>query len=397
VASPGTDDRRNGPARRRKVLLAPVTITPAKPLGPSHLKGLFWTDVMYRATALLADVTYHSSHTAYDTCAQTVGFWEYLDRTLGDTDYSSCSSEDIGELYIRFRRHGERPRFAAWQPYIEAVERHGWVHPASARVLQLWARHYAKLGLHDPGLAEYQPPGMTVAEMVDRLSRLRMCLDMRGHGGPVYLDATRYGLPLRTIVAADGRPNHVACALRDLLPLAPGYDTVVLLCDRELDRDYLLLQRVLTRLGTAVHRIAIGRVPINGQISSARHGGWRGYTAAAILEAVGPQFAEPVLHLGMRLYFIATLGPGDSESFRGDLLVRCLRRAERLLAAGASAAGQGETPAERAAGPGRTSLIAFLERHLGTHSCVDPYRLTSRLFAARLGDPGGELLTAVFT
>jgi hypothetical protein len=62
-------------ADRRRVLLAPVTVTPTKPLTPSHLKGLLWTDVMYRATAAVADVTYRYSHTTYNQTEQTLGFW----------------------------------------------------------------------------------------------------------------------------------------------------------------------------------------------------------------------------------------------------------------------------------------------------------------------------------
>lgn len=50
-------------AAHPRVLLAPITVTPSKPLTPSHLKGLLWTDVMYRATAQLAEVTYRYSPT----------------------------------------------------------------------------------------------------------------------------------------------------------------------------------------------------------------------------------------------------------------------------------------------------------------------------------------------
>ncbi|MDN3352435.1 hypothetical protein [Actinomadura sp. DC4] len=368
------------PPPRPRVLLAPVTITPAKPLLPSHLKGLLWTDVMFRATRLLADVTLRSSHTTYDVCEQTAGFWEYLDRTLGDTDYSTCSEEDIGELYVRYRAAGDRAPFAACRPYVEATERHGWVHPASARVLELWQAHYARLGMHDPGLGQRQPPGLGLAEMIDRLGSLGMCLDLRRHGGPVYLDATRDGLPLRQIVAADGRPNYLACALRELLALAPSYDEVVLLYDRELEQDYLLLARALEPLGVRAHRVALGRVPIEGRIRSARHGEWRGHTAGALLDAAASYDPEAV-RLGMRMYFIATLGPGDRNSFRGDLLRRCLRRAERLLS-----------------GPdGSGSIAGALERHRGEHSYVDPYRLTSGLLAARPRGPVRELLAGVFT
>ncbi|MFE8944832.1 hypothetical protein [Streptomyces sp. NPDC007856] len=116
LAPPGLD--------RRRVLLAPVTVTPSKPLAPSHLKGLLWTDVMYRATSVLADV-----------------FWEFLDRAVGAADYSGMTEVEIGELYVRFRAEGRAATAATLRPYAEAVESQGWVHPAARRVLGLWASH----------------------------------------------------------------------------------------------------------------------------------------------------------------------------------------------------------------------------------------------------------------
>src|SRR5688572_13562473 len=44
--------------RTAGVFLAPVTITPTKPLTLSHAKGLLWLDVMYRATREVAPTTY---------------------------------------------------------------------------------------------------------------------------------------------------------------------------------------------------------------------------------------------------------------------------------------------------------------------------------------------------
>jgi hypothetical protein len=370
------------PARPR-VLLAPVPISPTKPLTPSHLKGLLWTDVMFRATAPLAAVDYRSGLTANHACEQTLGFWEYLDRTLGDVDYSGCSEEDVGELYMRYRAAGERVPFAACRPYLDAIEREGWVHPASARVLRAWSRHYARLGMHDPGLCRHQPPGMSTEDMIERLGWLGVCLDLREHGGPVYLDLTRHGMPLRSLVAADGRPNYLACALRDLLPLAPGYDEVVLLYDRGLQPDYLLLTRVLERLGPAVHRVPLGRVPVAGRVVSARHGGWRGCSAGSLLDAAAARADPPAVRLGMRLYFLAALGPGERQPLRHDVLSRCLRRATRLLSA------------SRPHGAG--GVQAQLAPHRGPHAHVDPYRLVCAVLDARRGGPGRELLAEVFT
>nr|WP_306432945.1 hypothetical protein [Streptomyces harenosi] len=345
---------------------------------------------MYRATQPLASVTYRYSHTTYHPTEQTLGFWEFLDRTHGDLDYGALSEEEIGDLYVAYRAAaaggpgaaGPRARAEALRPYAEAVE-DGWVHPASTRILHLWSAHYAALGLHDPGLLEHQPPGLTLDETLARLDALGMILDLRGAGGPVYLDHTRAGLPLRQLVTADGRPNYLACALRELMALAPGFDEVVLVYDTELDPDYRQLARVLTALGPAVRRVPVGRVPIEGRIRSARHGGWRDHHAGALLTAAYDAGHDAAaVHLGMRLYFIAVLGPGHRQSFRADLLHQCLRRAERML--------------ERARYGDESELAPELARHRKDHLYVDPYRLTSSLLGRRNREPAPGLLTEVF-
>ncbi|GAA5076425.1 hypothetical protein [Nocardia iowensis] len=355
---------------RPRVLVAPVTITPTKPLTPSHLKGLLWTDVLYRATTLIADADYRYSPTAYHVTEQTLGFWEFLDRTCGDVDYASMSEVEIGELYVRYRATPDRPAPAALRPYETAVEESGWVHPASARLLARWRAQYARLGMHDPGLTEHQPPGLSLEAMIDRLGASGLCLDMRADGGPVYADPTRFGMPLRRIVGRDGRPNYLACALRELLPLVGGYDEVVLLCDTELEADYQLLQRILENFGPKVRRVTIGRVPIDGHIRSARSGDWHEVHLGALLDRVGAGHDSEEVSLGVRLYFIATLGPSSSQSFDWQRLTGCLDRARRLLAGGRD--------------EDRATSAEFVAEHLATRgnaAYVDPYRLTSRLLA----------------
>jgi hypothetical protein len=347
---------------------------------------------MYRATAHVADVTYRSSHTTYHPTTQTVGFWEYLDRTVGDADYSGCTDEEIGRLYVRFRAEDHTVAYAALRPYLDAIEESGWVHPASRRMLDLWAQQYARLGLHDPGLREHQPPGMRVEEVIERLAEQGMCLDLREHGGPVFADATADGFALRAIVDPGGKVNYVGCALRELVPLAPQYDEVVLVYDRELEADYLLLDRVLTRLGAAVHRVALGRVPVDGRIASARHGTRPEHTVAALLAGTecgaGDRTGDDaVLRLGLRLYFIAMHGPGSHESFRPDLLPRWMAKARRLLAA----------PVGSHAGElhGRC-LTEFLTAQRGAHTYVDPYRLTSRLLTRHRDAPVRAVLEQAY-
>lgn len=377
----------------RRVLLAPVTAAPCQPLTYSDLKGLLWTDVMYRATSHLADVTYRYSHTTYGCTEQTAGFWEYLDRVQGDIDYSGLSEDAIGELYARYRAEGGPVPPDALRPYREAVEHHGWTHPAAARILEVRASQYAALGLYDPGLGRHQPPAFGLEEALACLNSQGFCLDLRADGGPVYLDATRYGIPLRQIVSAAGQPGHLACTLRELLPLAAEYDEVVLLFGQGMDPDYQLLQRVLSYAGPDVHRVALGGVPADGRLRSSRHGASKkrhGHTVADLIDDIGAGHEPAVTSLGVRLYFIAALGPGQRQPFRSDLLRCCLDRARRLL--DREPAGYG-SPAEAAA-----ALTTALDGHRGPdHLYVDPYRLTSGLLAGHRGLPVAELATAVFT
>ncbi|KJE21075.1 hypothetical protein FF36_04580 [Frankia torreyi] len=396
------------PPRRPRVLLAPVTVTPTKPLTPSHLKGLLWTDVMYRATTEVADVTFRASPTAYHLTEQVLGFWEYLDRVHGDIDYAERDDSEIGQLYVDFRAGGGPVAADAVRPYAQAADEVGWVHPASARLLELWRGQYARMGLHDPGLTRHQPPGYRLEEALDRLAARGLCLDLRTDGGPVYLDATRFGMPLRPIVSRDGRPNYLACALRDLLPLVGSFDEVVLLHDPELDADYRLLQRVLSAAGRddgpVIRRVAVGRVPLEGRIRSARHGDWAGRSGSALLDSFA-DVDSAALRLGLRLYFIAVLGPGDRQSFRPDLLASTVARAARLGSPGprpapasADQADPASSDASARRGPDDASDIAEFVGHFRGigHLHVDPYRLTTRLLARRRPAVPAGLLRAVF-
>lgn len=367
-----------------RVLIAPVTVSPTKALTPSHLKGLLWVDVMLRATALVAEVDYRYSVTTSSMTRQTLGFWEYLDRTFGDLDYAGHGEEELGELYIRYQAEPDRAPFAALRPYLHAVEESGWVHPASARLLDLWAGYYARLGMHDPGLARIQPPEMGLPELLDTLTARSLCLDCRPDGGPIYLDGTRYGLPLRQIVSPEGQPNYLAGTLRELVPSAARYDEIVLVHDRELTEDYVLLQRVLGVLGANAVRLAVDRVPIDGVVKASRYGGWQGHTLPAMLatcEAAGTE----ALRLGMRMHFIAVLGKGGSESFRHEVLRRTVDRAGRLLAT-----------ADDSALPSGAELAKYVARYTGAKQYVDPYRLTAEMLTRRRNPPVRDLIEQVY-
>ncbi len=374
-----------------RVLLAPVTVTPTKPLSPSHLKGLLWADVLFRATRLVSDIRFRYRPAAYHVTEQTLGFWVFLDSHLGDVDYQEMSETDIGDLYVRFRAQDGRPPDARLRQYQEAVEESGFVHPCAERILSIWKGQYAILGMYDPGLSAPAGPRLEVADLIERLDDVAMCLDLRRIGGAVYADASRYGMPLRQLVDETGRPNYLACALRELLALCEGHDQILLMHDPELTADYVLLARVVHEVsGVEVHRLGVGRVPIDGRIGSARSGNWKDFDAANLLRRVTDQHGTDEVRLGCRLYFLATLGAESKQSFDWDALLHCVRRAERLLA---------RAPEDHG-GPDGAALAAEVARHRdlsGTAGWIDPYRLTARLLARHQPPLAAALLRAVFT
>ncbi|MGA4844621.1 hypothetical protein [Streptomyces sp. G45] len=360
----------------RRVLFAPVPVSPTKPLTFSHVKGLLWSDVLFRATALLHKTDFLWSWTVGVANAQTHGFWAHLDATRPGMDFSGLDEEDIGLLYVDYQR--QRRERGGPPPEVGAP---GALHPAGARVLELWAERWGELGIPDPGLRVRTPPPMSFDALVEVLSGYGLCLDHRPFDGPVYLDGTAHGFPLRRLAGAGGGSgNYLAGLLRELVPLVDAYDDVVLAFDRESLPDYVLVRHVLARLGARVSLVGVGRVRTGGgRPVSSRYGGWRGHTAAALagryLDVVGPR----VYRLGVRLYFIAVLGQGDREVFREELVGRCMARAARLLAA--ADAGAGLDPGGPAPPPPADDPAPLLPRHARPHPHVDPYRLTTALLS----------------
>jgi hypothetical protein len=367
-----------------RLLLAPIVVTPTKALTPSHLKGLLWLDVLFRSTTRLCDTTYLWNLRPYHVTAQTLEYWEYLDRTIGSgADYGSMGQVELSEHYIRLHMERLQGSFEALTPYAQAVESEGYVHPASRRLIELWQRDLRELGLHDPGLATNEPPGLSAEQVVDLLAERSLCIDHRRYGGPLLLDATAQGLALRRAGTADGQMNYLICALRQLLPLVADYDRILLVCDEELDADYLLLDRILTAFGARVTRLSLGRVPIGGSIQSSRWGGWQGYTVDALSRIALEQFDMATVRLGLRLYFIAVLGRASRQPLRLDVLRKQLQRARRILASEGPAASD-------------EALVGLLERCRVDGGHVDPYRLTVSLLDRHRDAPNRTLLEGVY-
>ncbi|MEU9478092.1 hypothetical protein [Streptomyces sp. NPDC048191] len=368
-----------GRGRRQRVLLAPVTVSPTKPLTPTHVKYLLSLDVIRRATPAFADIDVAYHHASYAGSRQVAGFWEYLDRRHPGLDAGALGEEDIGRLYVAHHREGGAP-FASIRPTVRRAEE-GWVHPVSARLLDLWEQHYRRLGLADPHLGRGRPELAPTDEVIDLLVRHDVCLDGRPLGAPVYLDATREGLPLRAVLSEEGQANYLLYLLRELIPVLGRYDLVVLAHDVELRSDYRTVARVLETLGApAVLRFEVPRVPLDGVTRSARAGGWEGYTLGAYQGALIEEHGPAAFRLGLRLYLVAGLGRTAAQSFSLRQLGRWVRRAGRLLR---DHAGDG------------AEATRYLTRLTGRRGYADPYRVTTALLNHDSEVPVAGLLRTV--
>ncbi len=354
-----------------EVVVAPVTITPTKPLTPTHVKGMLWTDVLVKASSRLTGVQLVWNNRMATVTTQSTAFWRYLDLTEPDTDWSTESEAGIGARYLRFHAEHRAADPRALDPYLARADQDGWIHPSGLRMLELWRAELDLLGVvGDLGLGVDRPLATTAQSMTKALADRGMVIDHRRFGGPVYLDGPRWGMPLRQLVSSAGHANYLLPILRELVPMIRRGRLFLLVHDEELTSDYLLLDRVLTEFGAAVTRVGLSRVPLNGTVRSSRYGGWSGVTLSDLSATPGTA-DRAAYRLGMRLYFAGALHRRSGQSFRMQLLRRCVGRAARMLDESRVDVDRGD--------PGGQYLVAALARLRTRHGYVDPYRLTAAM------------------
>lgn len=312
-------------------LYAPVGITPTKPLTPSHIKGLLLFDCIQRLESLLGvGVVWHNRR-PWDISLQTLRFWAYLDATAPGQDYAQLSEADIGQRYMQCFQSEAMPQQQVLQRYIQRIESEGYVHPSSVRVLELWRSVFEVLGLNAAALVCSEPFVESQQDVLARLAELGLLLDQRSCNGAVFLDMTDHGQALRSLVSEQGLPNYLMAILRDVWARASAHTEICLYHDIGVERDYVLLERLLRLSGVNTRRIAFNRVAVEGKVLSARQGGWQYFTAADILQRVAKGYSAPEIRLGFLLYFLFDDGIKRPKNYSDEGLAQALLRAREIL------------------------------------------------------------------
>ncbi|WP_323773924.1 hypothetical protein [Alcanivorax sp.] len=312
------------------VLYAPVGITPTKPLTASHLRGVLLVDAMRKLRAMVDRVTVWHNRRPWDLSMQTTRFWGYLDETFPQHDYSWESDISLGMKYVQAHQTPIALSANVLKAYAGKVDQEGYLHPSAQRLLSLWCNAFASVCVDPEILTCSERLQLDASEVIERLAGLDVLLDQRRQGGGCYIDLTDDGVPLRKIVDADGSENYLVAILRDLWARASLYDKTFLVYDSSVERDYIILQKVLERSGILCQRCAFKRVPVDGQVASSRMGGWKGATVSELLALLSP-FSAAATSLGVRMYFLYHLGMRNPASYDPDELVRQVELSERLL------------------------------------------------------------------
>tara|TARA_R110002073_G_scaffold45053_2_gene124647 strand:+ start:65200 stop:66303 length:1104 start_codon:yes stop_codon:yes gene_type:complete len=313
-----------------KVLYAPVGITPTKPLTASHLRGVLLVDAMQKIRSRIDDVTVWHNRRPWDISLQTTQFWGYLDTHFPDHDYSSETDISLGMKYVRASAASFEASAEMLQGYTSGVDSSGYLHPSAQRMLTIWRDVFSSISV-DPDIITRSDAFEDSAENVmGRLDKLGILLDQRGQGGCGYIDLTDEGLPLRKIVDADGSANYIVAILRDIWMRAQSFDKTFLVYDSSVERDYILLERVLRLTGVECQRCPFKRVPVNGAVLSSREGGWKGTTAGELLVKLR-EFSVAAISLGLRMYFLYQLGLRNPTGFDAAQLHRQVEASEKLI------------------------------------------------------------------
>jgi hypothetical protein len=319
----------------------------------SLIRRLLWVDVLTKATRRVKHVTFcYRAHVDIEV----LGFWEFLDRVLGKRSFADTGAGELVELYGRYERQPGRPKQDMLRCYTEAVGT-GWLHPATRRILELFAGYAELLNVPDPLMVRnsLQDPAIGFGDG-------RPARDGRTARVAADLAAARGG----------ALPNHLARALLDTAPAIYRNEPAVVVHDDRLTSDFVIMERVVAEHTPAAYRLAVR--DLDEETDSPSLDDFEEIVAEA-----RRTHGEAVTQIGLRLYFLAALGRTELHGFQPVVLRRWFTRADRLLNEAQ------DTGAEL------TETLAGIAR--GGYVC--PYTLTAELLGRR-PMPRKEILSSVY-
>jgi len=365
-----------------RILLAPIMITPTKPLTPSHLKALLWLDALWKATATLHDVNCELNRRTCDITLQTCGFWAFLDQQYPNIDYQKENETSIGHRYVEYHKQSSHLDLERVLRYRNMTDQEGWLHPAGMRILQDWQKHLNILQLDNISRYTNSVLPLTAEAVINILKERDCLLDLRKLEAGAYLDFTEQGIPLRRIVDNTAVDNYIICVLRELLHKAAQYDLTLLMYDNALDTDYMLIEKVLNICGAKTKRLSLGRVPLDGITQSSRAGGWENYSLENLYKTYRAEYGEDAVRLGLRIYFIADLCRNSNKSFSFSGLEKAYAKAAKLLALNIVPAPALEFK----------NMLSQSARKTGY---VNPYNIVAKLYSKKIDKFAGSIINTL--
>lgn len=309
----------------------PVGITPTKPLTPTHVRGLLHLDGLVRLHRRIAPVTIAHNRRLWDLSQQTLVFWDWLDKHHQGADFTDVSDDQVGHLYVQCAKSGYKAPAADLRAQWRRTHDQGYVHPASQALLRTWLPQLDHIGVDASILLQSHRPTTNEGELLDTLASQGVLIDQREVGGGTYVDLSQQGAGLRQLISEEGVPNYLHGLLREAIALAHQRVHVALFCDTSVERDFLLVERILKGLGRRVTRVAFPRVLVNGlPLSYRQDGGF--YTLSSMLARDAGRHTQRETRLALRLLFLQMHGIKRAFDFSWDRLDRAYALARRTIA-----------------------------------------------------------------
>lgn len=307
-----------------RYIVTPIHITPTKPLNPTHVRHLLYTDALYKGLLLQGyEAIYLYERMGMDVSTQVVKLSKFLQ------DRQPSDELEVGQEYVRMNR--EEFELTEEQILAERIslEQTAQGHKYYDAILPSWKKQHEFLNMYTPDLDNSRKFDVSVAEVIEELKKLGVILDGRKEGEKIYLDFTQEGMRLRVLCSGNMLDyNYILEQLREIFGMRREGDVYVFIFDNELQQDYQLICKILELMGHKTVRIETNRILINGSKQSSRNGGWEEFTLQKVLDRYQDlDYTREEISLGLRMYYFVAV----PASFDYPTLDKYMKKTKSIL------------------------------------------------------------------